>query len=201
LPEAARRLSLTRSRLFSRLAPEDGALKRYLLPAVVLLCCALVAAVVFSGLLGRAGLTRFAASGPSDPDPDLKAQELDRHLQSTEAHRELLGRLREDLLARRRTLPDAATVLADFAREHKPEWLHGVGRLYPGRPEGASVAASLVYFTLFRLHDGNPADEETARRLAAEYRACYDLPLTSPKGTSPAPPCWRAAGLVRPGES
>jgi hypothetical protein len=38
------------------------------------------------------------------------------------------------------------------------------------------VAAGLVYFTLFRLHDGDPADEDTARRLAAEYRACYGAP-------------------------
>jgi hypothetical protein len=40
-----------------------------------------------------------------------------------------------------------------------------------GRSEEAAAACALVYFTLFRLHDGDPADEETARRLAAGYRA------------------------------
>jgi hypothetical protein len=54
--------------------------------------------------------------------------------------------------------------------------MRGVGRLYPGRSEEASVAAALVYFTLFRLADGSPGDEETARRLAADYRACYGVP-------------------------
>jgi hypothetical protein len=177
-------------------------MKRYLLPVVILLSCALLAAVVFySGLLGTTGVTGSAAFGPSEQDLDLQGQELDRHLHNTKAHRELLGRLRADLIARRRTLPEAATLLADFAREHKPEWLHGVERLYPGRPEESSVAASLVYLTLFGLQDGDPADEQTARRLADEYHACYDLPLTFPRGSPPIPPCWRAAGLVRPGGS
>jgi hypothetical protein len=63
------------------------------------------------------------------------------------------------------------------------------------------VACALVSFTLFRLHDSDPKDEETARRLAAEYRACYGIPLTLPapqKGAA-IPPCWRAAGLDRAG--
>jgi hypothetical protein len=53
------------------------------------------------------------------------------------------------------------------------------------------VAASLVSFCLFRPHDGDPADDETPRRLAAEYRACYGVPLTLPepaKGMTKADP-------------
>jgi hypothetical protein len=91
--------------------------------------------------------------------------------------------------------------VADFARQSKPEWLRSVGRRYPGRSQQAAVACALVYFTLFRLHDGNPADEERARRLAAEYRTCYRVPLTLPEPAKGAaiPPCWRAAGLDRAG--
>jgi hypothetical protein len=59
-------------------------------------------------------------------------------------------------------LPEAADLLADFSRQHNPEWLRGVGRRYPSRSEEAAVAASLVYFALFGLHDGNPEDEEKA---------------------------------------
>ena len=86
--------------------------------------------------------------------------------------------------------------MADFSRQRKPEWLRGVGRIYPGRPEEAAVSASLVGFTMFRLHDGDAADEKTARRLAAEYRACYGIPLTLPEPQKGAaiPPCWRALG-------
>jgi hypothetical protein len=73
-------------------------------------------------------------------------------------------------------LPEAAAELADFSRQHKPAWLQGVGRTYPDRSEEASVAATLVYFTLFGLRDGNPGDEEMARRLAAGYWACYGNP-------------------------
>jgi hypothetical protein len=120
-------------------------------------------------------------------------------LRNTDAHRQLLDRLSAGLVAGRRTLPEAATVLADFSRQHKPAWLGGVGRTYPDRPEEASVAAALVYFTPFDLHDGNADDEETARRLAADYQACYGIPLTLPEPQKGAaiPPCWRAAGLFR----
>jgi hypothetical protein len=75
-------------------------------------------------------------------------------------------------------------------------------RRYPGRSEEADVAASLVYSTLFRLRDGNPEDEATARRLF-EYRPCYGVPLTLPKPAKSGaiPPCWRAADLVPGGGS
>jgi hypothetical protein len=55
---------------------------------------------------------------------DLEAQsrELDRQLQSTDAHRELLDRFSADLIAGRRTLPEAAGLLADFSRQRWPEW-------------------------------------------------------------------------------
>jgi hypothetical protein len=134
-----------------------------------------------------------------ESDLAAESQELDRQLQSTAAHRELLTRLSADLIARRRTLPVATTVLADFSRQSKPEWLRAAGRHYPGRTEEASVAASLVCTTLFGLRDGNAQDEETARRLGADYRDCYGVPLTLPSPAKGAaiPPCSRAAGLVR----
>jgi hypothetical protein len=113
----------------------------------------------------------------------------------------LLDRLSADLIARRCTLPEAATALADFSRQRKPAWLRGVGRRYPGRSEEASVAAALVYFTLFRLQEGDPEDEDTARRLSADYRACYGVSLALPEPAKGAaiPPGWRAAGLGRAG--
>jgi hypothetical protein len=122
-----------------------------------------------------------------------------RDLQNTDAHRELLHRLGSDLIAGRRTLPEAADLLADFSRQRTGEWLRAVGRRYPGRSEEASVAAALVYFTLFGLHDGDPEEEATARRLAAEYRTCYGAPLTLPEPAKGAaiPPSRRAAGLDR----
>jgi hypothetical protein len=115
----------------------------------------------------------------------------------------LLTRLSADLSAGLRTLPEAATLLADFSRQHKPEWLRGAGKRYPGRSEQASVAASLVYYTLFRLQEGNPADEDTARRLAADYRACYGVPLPLPEPAKGAalPPCWQAASAAAAGGS
>ena len=115
-----------------------------------------------------------------------------RDAQNTDAHRELLDRRSSDLIAGRCTLPEAAAVLADFSRQHTPGWLRRLGRSYPGRSEEAAVAASLVYYCLFRLHDGNPEDEETGRRLAADYRACYGAPLTLPEPAKGAgiPPFW-----------
>jgi hypothetical protein len=62
------------------------------------------------------------------------------------------------------------------------------------------VAAPLVYFCLFRLEDGDPEDEETARRLAADYQACYGLPLTLPEPAKGAaiPPFWQEAAPPSP---
>jgi hypothetical protein len=167
---------------------------------VVLLSCAVLAAVevLSSGILSHPGAGRSDDPGPFASDLEAENRELDRQLQSTAAHHELLERLSTDLIARHRTLPEAATVLADYSRQSKPDWLRRVGRLYPGRSEQAATAASLVNYSLFRLRDGDPADEETARRLAAEYRACYGILFTLPadKG-APTPPGSRAAGLSR----
>jgi hypothetical protein len=178
--------------------------KRRLLPVVVFLSGALLAAAVLSGgFLAAARTARPGDPGLPATDPESVSQELDQRLQSTEAHRDLLQRLSADLLAGRCTLPDTAVVLADFSRQRKPDWLQRAGRLYPGRSEQASVAASLVYYTLFRLRDGDPADEDMARRLAADYRACYGVPLTLPEPSKGAliPPCGRAASLVPAGGS
>jgi hypothetical protein len=178
---------------------------RRLLAVVVLLSGAAlaVALVVRGGFLPADSSDHPAALGLPEADLEAQSRELDRQLQNTDAHHDRLDRLSADLIAGRRTLPEGVTVLADFARQRKPDRLRRVGRSYPGRSEEAAVAAALVYFTLFRLHDHNPEDEETARRLAADYRACYGTPLTlpSPANGAAIPPCWRAAGLDRAGGS
>jgi hypothetical protein len=179
--------------------------KRRVLSVLLLLSGAVlvVVAVLYGGFRDAGGTgERAAAPGAFGQDPEAQSRDLDRQLQSTDAHHELLDRLSADLIAGRCTLPEAATLLADFSRERKPDWLRRVGRLHPGRPEQASVAAGLVYYTLFRLQEGDPADEETARRLAADYQARYGIPFTLPadKG-APIPPGWRAASAGRAGGS
>jgi hypothetical protein len=175
--------------------------KRRLLFVVVLLSCAIpVALVVLSGgFLPKPGSDLPGAPGLPESDLEAESRELDRQLQNTDAHRELLDWLSADLIAGRRTLPEATDLLADFSRQRTGEWLRGVGRRYPGRSEKAAAACALVYFTLFCPHDGNSEDEKTARRLAAGYRACSGVPLTlpEPKRGAAVPPCWRDAGLVR----
>jgi hypothetical protein len=149
-------------------------MKRRLLPVVVLLSCAEVvaAAILSRSFLFTGGSDRAATPGAFDSEVDAESRELDRQLRSTDAHRELLDRLSADLIAGRRTLPEAADLLADFARQRKPEWLRGVGRRYPGRSEKA-----------WRPNTG-PAPA---------------TPLTLPEPVKGAalPPFWRAAGLVR----
>jgi hypothetical protein len=122
---------------------------------------------------GWPGLTCFKVALAAQ---STRTRDLDRHRQQVEIYHRFCERLVADLIARRRTLPEAAALLADFARQHKPEWLGGLGRFYPGRCEHACVVASLVDDTLFRLQAGDPADEETAHRLVSDYRACYGVP-------------------------
>jgi hypothetical protein len=192
-------------RPFARPAAEDNAVQRRVLAVVVWLSGAALAAVaaVYGGFWPAGESGRTAAPGPFEPDPHAQSRDLDRQLQSTDAHREVLDRLSADLIASRRTLAQAVTVLADSSRQSKPEWLRGVGRRYPGLSEKAAVASALVYFTLFCLHDGDHEDEKSARRLAAEYRACYGVLLTLPERVKGAviPPCGRVAGLDRAGGS
>jgi hypothetical protein len=153
--------------------------------------------------LEAALLLRLARRPPGTPgllESDLEAEsrELDRQLQSTQAHHDLLERLSADLIAGRGRLPEAAAVLTDLGRQRRPGWLRGVRQVYPARSDEASVAASLVNYCLFRLRDRNPADEDTTRRLAADYRAGYGVPLTLPEPAKGAaiPPCW---GVVSAG--
>jgi hypothetical protein len=142
-----------------------------------------------------AGSDRSFTTGGGEAGQDLEAQsrELDRQLELSETNRALQTRLSDDLLARRRTLPEAATLLTDFTRQRRPEWLRFLGRRYPNRSEEASVVANLVYRTRFRLRNGEPADQATARRPAADYRACDGIPLPPPEPAKGAalPPCWR----------
>jgi hypothetical protein len=176
--------------------------KRRALAVVVLLSGAALAVVVavYGGFLPAAVSGQVTAPGLPESDVEAESRDLDRQLQNTDAHHDLLGRLGADLIAGRRTLPEAADLLADFSRQRKPDWLRRVGRYYPGLSEQAAVAAALVYFTLFRLHDGDAEDEETARRLAADYRASYGVPLTLPEPAKGAavPPCWRAVAPRSP---
>jgi hypothetical protein len=169
--------------------------------ALLLLALSLAVAAVWlsapgHGLRSAGESARTEAPGLLESDLEAQSRELDRQLQGTDAHWELLTRLSADLIAGRRTLPEAAGSVAAFSRQRKPAWLRAVRRLYPNRPEEASVAAALVYFTLSRPRGGGPPDEDPARRLAGDYRLRYGLPLTVPGG-APIPPCRRAAGLVR----
>jgi hypothetical protein len=162
---------------------------------VLVFSCAILAAVVlYSGLLVGAVAARSVAPGLLD-DPEVAAvsdrsQDLDQQLQQAEAYHRLLERLSADLLARRRTLPEAGGLLAASDQGRNRDWLRELGRVYPGRSEQARLAANLVYCALRRLRGGSPAEEETARRLAADYRACYGVAFTLPDDTAE----WRAAG-------
>jgi hypothetical protein len=120
--------------------------KRRLLFVVLLLSGAVLAAaaVLSRGLLSTGEGDRAATPGPFDSDLDAESRELDRQLQNTDAHRELLRRLSADLIAGRRTLPEAAGLLGDFSRQRSGEWLRAVGRRYPSRSEEAAAACALV---------------------------------------------------------
>src|SRR5262249_32703593 len=154
---------------------------------------------LYSGLLAGAVAARSGAPGLLDPEVaagNEQSRELDRQLEQVAAYHQLLERLSDDLIARRRTLPEAAGGLAASGQGRDPGWLCYLARVYPGRSEQARLAANLVYRALCRLQAGSPADEETARRLAADYRACYGVPFTFPenRGEWP-PPSWQAAAV------
>jgi hypothetical protein len=119
--------------------------KRRLLFVVVLLSCALLAAVavLYSGFLAAPVAGRSGAPSPFASDLDAESEPLDRQLQSTEAHRDLLERLSADLIAGRCTLPDAATVLANFSRQSKPEWLRGAATVVRARPKARRVIRTI----------------------------------------------------------
>jgi hypothetical protein len=163
---------------------------------VLAVSCGILAVVVlYSGFLAGA----VAACSPSGGvlDPELAAsleqsQHLDRQLKQAEAYHQLLEQLGADVIARRLSLPEAAGRLAASEQGRNPGWLHYLSRLYPDRSDQALLAANLIYCTLFSLQEGNSADEESARRLAADYRACYGVSFKFPDALSVPATCpWR----------
>jgi hypothetical protein len=144
---------------------------------------------VLAALIARGGF--LPGESPDHPAPpgllesNLEAEsgELDRQLQNTDAHRELLDRLSADLIAGRRSLPKAADLLADFSRR---------------RTGSRGPAGRLLLHPVLPARR-RPEDEKSARRLAAEYRACYGVPLTLPEPAKGAaiPPWGRPARLVQ----
>jgi hypothetical protein len=94
-------------------------MKRRLLPVVVLLSCAILAvlAVLYSGFLSVPGAGRSGDPGPFTSDLEAQSRELDRQLQSTDAHRALLDRLSADLIARRRSLPQVPAGRAELVHQ------------------------------------------------------------------------------------
>jgi hypothetical protein len=171
---------------------------------LVLSCVILATVVLYSGLLAWAVAGRSVAPGLCDPEVAAvsdRSRDLDRQRERVGAYQQLLERLSADLIAGRRTLPEAVGLLAESERGRSPDWLRYLGRAYPGRSEQARLAANLVYHALFLLQGGSSVDEETARRLAADYRQCYGIPLTLPAEGGPIPPCWRVVSVGRAGGS
>ena len=164
---------------------------------LVLSCGILLAVVLYSGLLTVAVAGRSVAPGLCDPEVAAvsdQSRDLDRQRQQVGAYQQLLERLSADLIARRRPLPEAVSLLAASERGRSPDWLRYLGRAYPGRSEQARLGANLVYRALFLLQAGSSVDEETARRLAADYQACYGVSFTLPEDGTGRPPWWQAAG-------
>jgi hypothetical protein len=162
---------------------------------VLMVSCGILAVVVlYSGFLAGA----VAACSPSGGlDPELAAtikqgRHLDRQLQQAEAYHQLLERLGADVIAGRLSLPEATAELGASGQGRNPNWLRYLGRLYPDRSEQARLAANLVYFALETLQEANSVDEESARRLTADYRACYGVSFKFPDDlTVPACGRWR----------
>jgi hypothetical protein len=170
---------------------------------VLAVSCGILAVVVlYSGVL--AGTVAACSVSDGGLDPELAAtvarsRSLEQQIKQAEAYHRLLETLAADVIARRRTLADAARLLAASEQGRSPAWLHYLERLYPGRPVQACFAANLIYCALFSLHEGNSADEDCARRLADDYRACYGVAFTLPDPLSnPATGRWRILGEDEP---
>jgi hypothetical protein len=152
---------------------------------VLVVSCGILAVVVLysSFLAGAVAAHPFSDDGL--PDPELavvfaQGQGLDQQLQQAEAYHQLLERLTADVIARRRSLPEAANLLAASGQGCSPGWLNYLERLYPGQSKRGRLAANLIYFALLSLQEGSAQDEECARRLAADYRACYGVSFRFP---------------------
>jgi hypothetical protein len=130
---------------------------------------------------------------------DLEAQsrELDRQLQSTEAHRELLGRLSADLIAGRSTLPEAATALAECLLARGAATL----RVPPGRLAAIQSRAAWTAAVSFSSSPrsmtrcGLPRQRQT--RLSAHGRRSVEAADPShPEALPRAHAAWRCRALA-----
>jgi hypothetical protein len=150
---------------------------------LVLSCSILAAVVLYSGFLAGTVAAGSVSGGGLDPEVTAKiaeGQALEQKLKNAEDYHRLLERLAGEVIARRRSVSESASLLAASRQGRSPGWLRYLGRLYPGRSEEARLAANLIYCSLFSLQEGNSVDEACARRLAAEYRACYGVSFKLP---------------------
>jgi hypothetical protein len=107
---------------------------------------------------------------------------LDRTVACLRTYQALLERLRDDLIARRRTLAEAAETLAGSGWVQDSNWLQRVGERYPNCTKNECLAAHLMNHTLrFEALDADTV-ARLARELDLQYRASFGRPAPSPVG-------------------
>jgi hypothetical protein len=146
---------------------------------ILLFACATLAVVVlYSSSL--AGYLKVPCKG-SARDPLRLAKEkedrLDQELSHFHAYLTLKPQVSAALIAQRLSLTEALKIIAGSDVAKNAWHLRALRMYYPGRPDMECLAANLVEYTVSTLDDYPSLAEQVARRLEAEYRACFGGPV------------------------
>lgn len=138
---------------------------------VLTFACATLAGVV----LYSCSLSVWGRSGEVAEMAGLleKERRLDDKARKGREYRDLLERLAQDLVARRRTLDEAVTVLGQSSNGRDASWLAQLREVYDCRSARESLAANLIQHAVLSRRDVPPLARAIAADLEADFRASY----------------------------
>jgi hypothetical protein len=133
-------------------------------------CTALLGVLVYSGLL----VPEVLAQADQTRQREQRSQQLEGKCVPLQAYLDMVGKLRKDLVLRRRSLAEAVEMLSTTERVHDSEWQRHTGSRFPGY-KGAEVVAALLIEEAVLSPEASSKDL-LHRELEAEFRSCFGRP-------------------------
>jgi len=135
-------------------------------------CATLLAVLLYSSSLVSAVETEAAQFEQVQEE----TREAEGVVARRRAYAAVLDRLRDDLIARRCTLMEAAQTLADTEYVQGGDWLRSMKPCYPSGTINKRLAAHLISYTLLFREGGPEVGEPLARNLDGQFRSCFGRP-------------------------
>jgi hypothetical protein len=133
-------------------------------------CATLTGVVLYSCCLS--GWVLFQQE-PAVAALEEQDRQLDCRLRNGQEYHLRLNRLSEDLIAGRRTLPEAVRLLGETAKGRDEVWLASLRDNFNSRSDEEALAANLFHYSVLSCRDVPARAWEVAGRLEVAFRAAF----------------------------